>query len=750
MADAPKAPDAIQFLDQLTASVKERFDANKRILSFDEFLDLVVAHPERYARNSAQYLLDALEYYGTEELETGAGKALRYKLFDAPFDDGAERVVGNERTQRALLRRLKNFVREGRINRLLLLHGPNGSAKSSLVSCLMRALEAYSHTDEGALYRFNWVFPSAKVEGGRIGFGGGPRPGGEGATGGSYAYLDEDQIDSKLPAEHNDNPLFIVPASQRESLLRGALGDGVFVLSDTIVRGDLGHRSRLVFDALLQSYHGDLAQVLRHVQVERFFVSRRYRSASVTVEPQLRVDAGVRQLTVDRSLSALPAVLQSQTLFETFGPLVEGNRGIIEYNDMLKRPMDANKYLLATSEKGTVSLDTGIIHIDCILIASANETYLEAFKAQPDWASYKGRIELIRMGYLVDYRAEQQIYDDLLDSLMINKPIAPHTTFVAAMWAVMTRLKKPVMPDVPKTIRKVVEELTPDQKARLYATAEIPEGLSAEQARDLRHLIPTLMEHGAQGRGYEGRLGASPREMKTLILNAAHADGDTLSPLDILDQLRELIRDTSVYDWLRIEADGAYHRPDVFIDRVRELYFDRVERELRESTGLVDDVEYARLFDKYVTHAKHWLQGEKMTDPITGDSVDADARFMEEIERTLGREEDEKAFRSHVISKIGSFRIDNPEDDVDLQRIFPVYFERMRAQYYASKAKALKKINRHLLMFIDADTDQLDEAAVSQVETTLENLQTKFGYTRETAKRAIGTLFRERFGHIEE
>src|SRR5437868_6265134 len=67
---------------------------------------------------------------------------------------------------------LCNFGREGRPNKLILLHGPNGSSKSTIALCLMRALEHYSTLDAGALYRFHWVFPSAKTIKSKIGFGG--------------------------------------------------------------------------------------------------------------------------------------------------------------------------------------------------------------------------------------------------------------------------------------------------------------------------------------------------------------------------------------------------------------------------------------------------------------------------------------------------------------------------------------------------------------------------------------------------
>lgn len=731
---------AADALHQIGASMQDAFREHGRILSFDAFLERAAAHPERFARSAAQYALDALESFGTTAVGSGRGAQTRYGAFDAPFDDGHESVVGHEATQQALAQALRAFVRERRINRLVLIHGPNGSAKSSLVSCLMRALEAYSHTDAGALYRFHWVFPSTKHEGGRIGF---DKRQAASESGGSYALLDESLIDAKLPAEQNDNPLFLLPTSERVAFLERALEGRAFPLSDTIRRGDLAHRSRAVFDALLTQYRGDFREVMRHVQVERFYISKRYRQGAVTVEPQLRVDASARQLTHDRSLSALPRVLQSQTLFEVFGPLVDGNRGIVEYNDLLKRPMEANKYLLATSEKGTVSLDTGEMHVDALLIATANESYLDAFKQSADWASYKGRIELIRMPYLLDYRAEQQIYDAQLNAMTLSKPIAPHTTFVAALWAVMTRLRRPILDEIPRSIEPVVAELRPVQKALLYADGTLPGGLSAEQAQQLRLAIPVLLAHGASEQMYEGRFGASPREMKALMVSAAHSNAPTMSPQRVFEELERLVQDKTVYDWLRFEPDGDYHRPERYIGTVRALYLDRVEREVREASGLVDETEYARLFERYVTHVNHWLRGEKLSDPVSGARIEPDERMMTEMEERLGREEDVRRFRSHIISSVAAFRIDDPDSPVSYPTIFPAYFDRLKEQYFASKQESLRKIQEQLVRHLDGEPLSDDEQAT--VTSTLGVLEQRFGYTRETAAEAIALLLTVRY-----
>jgi predicted Ser/Thr protein kinase len=305
--------DPRERLQSLGQEIREAYAKNKRVMSFDEYFTLFAAQPERQARSAAQYIRDVFDHFGTEEERHPRGLVLRWKLFDCPWDSGRDRLIGQEEAQGRIYRTLTNFTREGRVNKLILLHGPNGSAKSTIIACITRALEYYSTLDEGALYRFNWIFPSHEVASGGIGFGG---PSSYDAYDGSargntFAYLTDEQVAAKLPDELRDHPLFLIPARRRREMLRERLGHAgqSFVLSDYLLHGELGHKNRQIYEALLAKYRGDFLKVLRHVQVERFYVQRRYREAMVTVEPQLAVDARSRQVSIDRSVSALPAVL---------------------------------------------------------------------------------------------------------------------------------------------------------------------------------------------------------------------------------------------------------------------------------------------------------------------------------------------------------------------------------------------------------------------------------------------------------
>lgn len=169
------APSIFDSLLEAVESVRRDFRTERRVLSFEAYLELFASDPVRYSRNASEYVRDAFDHFGTERSSQPWGEEERFKLFDLPWleeeDASGEALIGQERVQAEIYRSLCNFAREARANKLLVLHGPNGSAKSTIARCIMLALEHYSKLDAGALYRFHWVFPSRKVARGAIGFG---------------------------------------------------------------------------------------------------------------------------------------------------------------------------------------------------------------------------------------------------------------------------------------------------------------------------------------------------------------------------------------------------------------------------------------------------------------------------------------------------------------------------------------------------------------------------------------------------
>lgn len=747
--------DARRWISTVGNGVKGAFVDSRSILSFDEYVQAFLEAPRQHARSSAQYLHDVLDHFGSEERETPVGKVRRWRLFDLPFEPEvrALRVAGHEEVQAALYRAVGTFVRSGRVNKLVLLHGPNGSAKSSIVSALVRGMEAYSRTREGALYRFHWVFPSErKLKG--VGLGFGPRA--ETGEIASFAHLDGEALDARLSCPMKDHPLLLVPKEERRKLLeehcRPAAREGAsesdFVLSDYLLDGEPCLTCRQVNDALLGAYQGDWLKVLRHVQVERFYVSARYQQGAVTVEPQLSVDAGYRQMTADRSISQLPPALHAVSLFEPHGPLVAANRGVIEYSDLLKRDPEAFKYLLGTSETGRVSLDHFVLQLDLVLLASANEKQLAAFKETSEFASFKGRLELVRVPYLRRASVEREIYERQITSAAVGKHVAPHATRVAALWAVLTRLKRPIPERYQGELREIVEELAPLEKLRLYDAGAAPDRISQAQAKVLRKHAEDLYRESEVYPNYEGRIGASAREIKTALFNAAQAVGTRcLTPPAVLEELAALCKDKSVHEFLQQEVVDGFHDHEEFVRVAEAEYLDVIDEEIRDSMGFVSESQYRELFVRYVTLVSHWVKGEKVRNPVTGESEPADEQRMVELEKiVMPQGEDRRNFRRGLISSVGAFRLDHPDAvEIDYVAIFPDLFRRLRDHYFEERKRELRRSREDVLRYLSDERAGLDEKARARVEETLRTMRERYGYCAHCAQDAVLFLMRRRY-----
>ena len=733
-------------LSRVADAVRGRFEAQKRVLSFEEYLDLVLEHPDRHTRDAARYLLGCFNHYGSEIVERPWGHVRRFKLFDLPFHDGKDRrrrsdhLVGHERIQVQFYRALSAFVREGRANRLVLLHGPNGSAKSTFANAMMIALEHYSQQDEGALYRFSWIFPRGR-DGKAIGFGSAD----EVPPGRSFAHLPDSQIDHKMPSELREHPLLLLPREERRALIERVYAEAGIEhhAPDWLWNGQLGHKNKEIFEALLTAYRGDIARVFHHVRIERYYISRRYRLGAATIGPQMHVDASERQITADRTLSSLPASLSSLTLYEPYGELVDASGGIVEYSDLLKRPLDAWKYLLTAIETGEVPLPLSTLPLNVVMVASSNEVHLAAFKEHHEYNSFRGRLSLVRVPYLLDYTQEKQIYDAQIVP-QVQSHVAPHATYVAALWAVLTRLRRAQADRYEHApLGRIAADLTPMEKADLYALGKIPERLGADETKELRAGIEEIYEESDTALEYEGLTGASPREIRTLLLDAAHdARYQGLSPLAVLEGIETFCAHGD-YQFLKQTPDRGFFDHRGFIRQVRDRWLDLVDDELRSATGLIEETQYRDLFDRYVTHVSYWVKGERVQNPVTGKYEDPDQDLMRSIESKIdaGKQVDE--FRRNLISTIAGAAIARPGERPDYTRLFPRYIEKLREAYYLERRKQVGTIAADILRLLHEES--LEPERERAARETMDRLCQRFGYVESSVRESIGVLVRERY-----
>lgn len=723
-------------------------------LTFSEFMDLFQAAPERFIRDSSTYLRDLFDSFGTRNASETSLSKVRYKLFDLGTERG-DPIIGGEDVQKDIYNNLTSFTRIGASSKLLVLHGPNGSSKSSTVDAISHAMQKYSRTPEGAVYKFNWIFPtdkdatpSAAGESGPIGFGGNATATLSSQT--SYARLEDIKIASRITSEYKENPLFLIPMPYREELLRNALGKaqgidpGDVELPPHILRNGLSKKNQQIFETLLNAYKGDIEKVLRHAQIERFYFSKQYRVGISTVEPQMRIDAGEKQLTLDKNIANIPSILQTISFFEAQGELIEANRGILEFSDLLKRPVEAFKYLLTTIERGSINLPSSSPNLDITYIATTNEKHLDAFKQLPDFSSFKGRMELITVPYLLEINEEQKIYRKDVDSLLKSIDIAPHTISTLCTWAVMTRLKQPDTEFYPKEYRVLVSKIDPLTKAKLYDGQDISAQYKGDQ---LKFLLSNRQKLMTESRGlmiYEGRFGASPREVRDILHKTAQSCSDNMmTVLDIFEELRKLIKDKTVYEFLQFEPRAGYHDAAGYITVLEKEYAKIFENELLDSMSMVEDTEYDKLLKRYIDHAVAYSKKEKILDSSTGSYVAYSDTILNDIEKILEIKTQKEENRKALLSRIAAWKIDNPDKELNVSEVFADLMQKIKNHFFKEREKTVKDICQTMLKVGMDDVKDIKEEELKLAEETYQKLKTKYQYDRKTALRTLKFIMKK-------
>lgn len=728
-------------LEAMTSESKRDFKEKNYLLSFEEYLDLVAKKPEKLLRSSAQYMKDMIDSFGVTELQVGHEEKNRhFHVFERARGRNRPPIIGQHEAHDHIYRILEQFVRQGRVDKLILLHGPNGSSKSSTAEALAQALEEYSRTDDGAIYRFNWVFPNEKLgheglstnEGGKkIGFGDlqNQRNGK-----GSFAHLADDELLCKIISELKENPIFMLPPQKRTGIIKDFLKIHEEELPSFLTDSDLGTKNKKIFEALLVAYHGDLEKVLRHVQVERFFFSSRYRTGIATVEPQMTIDAQDKQITMERHMQNIPPVLQNIRFFEPSGDLVDASRGFIEFADLLKRPLEAFKYLLTTVEKMSINLSSGYADLDLVMMASANEKHLDAFKASPDWPSFKGRFELIRVPYLLSSSQESRIYEEDVKTISRNRSIGPHALDLIAKWAVLTRLRPPDPEFFDFNSRNLIARVDPFEKLALYDGLEPSLHFTDAEKSQLKKLVSEIKRESQASHFYEGRFGASPREMKMLLYFASqHPGRDQVSALAIFDEIENLMRDRSVYDYLQFEPRNGYHDFREFHKFIRFSYAQSFQREFMISLNLFDENQYNKAFQNYLKHVVAFLKKENVQNEITQKLEGPSENIMEEMENILGLTGEKRDIREALVAKIASWRVESPGEELDINKVFRPELQTIEQRIYESKRETIDKVKTAMVTFGTEDYNKLSPDLLKACDETFENLRIRFNYSQNTA-----------------
>src|SRR4051812_27739762 len=576
--------------------------------SFDDYLRVVQENP-RVTRNAFQRIYDMILSHGVEEVVEHKKKYSRYRFFRDEKHHGRDAVYGIDQSLNHLVDIFKAAARNyGTERRVILLHGPVGSSKSTIVRLLKKGLEEYSRTPEGALYTFGWMLEKKREDG--------------------------TTHTEKFASPMNEDPLLLIPEDWREKVFADLCPpDSGFKIP---VGGDLCPASRLIFRELMAEYKGDFAKVMSHVKVRRLLLSEKDRIGIGTFQPKDEKNQDSTELTGDVNYRKIAEYGSDSDprAFNFDGEFNIANRGIIEFVEVLKLDVAFLYDLLGASQEHRIKPKKfPQTDIDEVIIGHTNEPEYKKLQNNEFMEALRDRTVKIDIPYITKLGEEVKIYEKDYNSHKIRgKHIAPHTLEMGAMWAVLTRLEEPKK-----------HNLTLLQKLKLYNGKTLP-GFTEDNIKELR-----------KETNREGLEGISPRYVQDKISNALVSDKGEgcVNPFMVLNELESGLRHHSL-----ISSEEVRKRDRELLSVVKGEYEDIVKNEVQRAISADEDA-IAKLCGNYIDNIKAYTQREKVRNKYTGQYEEPDERLMRAIEEKIDIPESRKDdFRREIMNYIGALAIE--------------------------------------------------------------------------------------------
>lgn len=527
--------------------------------------------------------------------------------------------------------------------RILLLMGPVSGGKSTIVTLLKRGFEQYSRTDEGAVYAI------------------------------------------KGCPMHED-PLHLIPQHLRKDF---------FDEYGIRIEGSLSPLNSMRLES---EYGGRVEDVL----VERIFFSEDKRVGIGTFTPSDPKSQDIADLTgsIDFSTIAEYGSESDPRAYRFDGELNKANRGMMEFQEMLKLDEKFLWHLLSLTQEGNFKAGRfALISADELIVAHTNETEYRSFIANKKNEALHSRIIVMPIPYNLKVSQEERIYEKMIrESDMTHVHIAPHALRAAAIFSILTRLEIPK-----KTGIDIVK------KMRLY------DGENVEGFNDID--VEELKKESQN----EGMNGIDPRYVINRISSAIiRKEIPSINALDVLRSLKEgLDQHASISD----EDKEKYMN---YIAIARKEYDEIAKKEVQKAFVYSYEESAITLMNNYLDNVEAFCNKNKMRDPLTGEEMNPDEKLMRSIEEQIGISENaKKAFREEILIRLSAYARKGKRFEYNSH-------ERLREAIQKKLFADLKDVVK-----ITTSSKTPDEAHLKKVNEVVARLIDEHGYNSNSANELL-------------
>ncbi|MBM7634920.1 PrkA family serine protein kinase [Geomicrobium sediminis] len=527
--------------------------------------------------------------------------------------------------------------------RILLLMGPVSGGKSTLVNMLKRGLEQFSYSDEGAVYAIKGC-----------------------------------------PMQ--EDPLHLIPHHLREDFF-----------SEYGIRIE-GALSPLNTMRLEEEYGNRVEDVM----VERIFFSEDKRTGIGTFSPSDPKSQDIADLTgsIDFSTIAEYGSESDPRAYRFDGELNKANRGLMEFQEMLKCDEKFLWHLLSLTQEGNFKAGRfALISADELIVAHTNEAEYRTFINNKKNEALHSRIIVMNVPYNLKVTEEERIYEKMIrESDMAHVHIAPHALKTAAIFTVLTRLKDSKHQGIDLV-----------KKMKLY-DGQVVEGFKEQDVIELRK------EHQD-----EGMTGIDPRYVINRISSAIiRKNSKSINALDVLRALKD-----GLSQHASISKDDRERYQD-FISVARKEYDEIAKQEVQKAFVYSYEESAKTMLNNYLDNVEAFCNNQKLYDPITGDELSADEKLMRSIEEQIGISENaKKAFREEILIRISAYARKGHKFDYNSH-------ERLREAIQKKLFADLKDVVK-----ITTSVSTPDESQLKKINEVIARLVDEHGYNTTSANELL-------------
>jgi serine protein kinase len=593
--------------------------------TFLDYLEIVRNNPG-VAKTAHSRIYDMIESAG---IKTDAEGRRHYLFFDKELfglESTLERLV--EEYFHAAARRLD--VRK----RILLLMGPVSGGKSTIVTMLKRGLEAYSRTQEGALY----------------GIKGCPM---------------------------HEEPLHMIPTELRADF------EKEFGIK---IEGSLCPACSLKLET---EYGGNI----ENVRVERIVLSEAARVGIGTFSPSDPKSQDIADLTgsIDFSTITEYGSESDPRAYRFDGELNKANRGLMEFQEMLKCDEKFLWHLLSLTQEGNFKAGRfALIYADEMIVAHTNEAEYRSFVSNKKNEALQSRMIVMPIPYNLRVDDEVKIYEKLIrQSDLQQVHIAPHALKTAAIFSILTRLKE--------SKKQGVDLL---KKLYLY-NGQAVEGIKDADIKELKTEFPD-----------EGMSGLDPRYVINRISTALiRRDTQCINALDVLRAIKD-----------GLDQHASISKEDKerllnFVATARKEYDELAKTEVQKAFVYSFEESAKTLLENYLDNVEAYCSWHKIKDPLTGEEMDPDEKLMRSIEEQIGISENAKRpFREEILIRISTYARRGKKFDYNSH-------ERLREAIEKKLFADLKDVVK-----ITTSTKTPDETHLKKINEVVKRLIDEHGY----------------------